>query len=265
MIHPILNIAIHAARQASRVLLRYIDQLDRLKVSEKTPNDFVTQVDQEAEAIIIEHIRKAYPNHAILAEESGSHKNDRAEYTWIIDPLDGTNNYIHGFSHFAISIAVMKKDQVELGVIYDPIRQEEFSATRGQGAYVNNHRMRVSKVTELKEALIGTGFPFRDKEKAASYFKTFRSVFTDCLDIRRTGSAALDLAYVAAGRLDGFWESDLKSWDIAAGALMIQEAGGKITDFTGGDQYFKTGNTLAGNFKIHELLLQKMACDTGCH
>lgn len=255
MMHPMLNIAIQAARQASKIILRFVDQLDKVTVAQKSLNDFVTQVDKLSEEIIITEIQKAYPKHSILAEESGE-TNSSSEFTWIIDPLDGTRNFMHGVPHFAISIAIMKKNQVEMGMIYDPIRQELFTATRGQGAYLNSRRIRVSETTKMATALIGTGFPFRDKNNndLRMYVEKFEKVLLVCGDMRRAGAASLDLAYVAAGRLDGYWESDLKIWDVAAGCLMIKEAGGSVTDFQGGDQYLQ-GNIVSGNPKIHKELL----------
>ena len=258
MISPLLNIAIQAARRSSRIILRYVDQLDKIERSEKNQNDFVTQVDKLSEEMIIEEIQKAYPTHTIIAEESGKHQKNNDDYCWIIDPLDGTRNFMHGFPQFAISIAIAKKNTIEFGVIYDPIRQELFTATRGQGAYLNNRRMRVSQTKNLAQALIGTGFPFHDKQQVKNYLSTFETIFTSCGDIRRTGSAALDLAYVAAGRLDGFWESDLEIWDIAAGSLMIQEAGGLITDFQGGKKYLDSGCVIAANTKVHPELMQNI-------
>ena len=255
MMHPMLNIAIQAARQASRVIVRFMDQMDRVDITQKSTNDFVTEVDKKSEEIIINEIQKNYPNHAILAEESGRSKSTD-EFCWIIDPLDGTRNFMHGFPHFAISIAVMKKNQLEIGLVYDPITQELFTATRGQGAYLNSRRMRVSGVKKMEMALIGTGFPFKNKDDTKNYLNTFEKVFLNCGDIRRTGSAALDLAYIAAGRLDGFWEAGLQTWDIAAGALMIKEAGGSVTDFAGGETYLEHGNIVAGNTKVHKELLQ---------
>lgn len=258
MMHPMLNIAIQAARQASRTILRFFDQPDKIEISQKDKNDFVTQVDKLSEEIIIAEIQKAYPHHAILSEEIGVLKKGGRisdEYCWIIDPLDGTRNFIHGYPHFAISIAVTKKNVLELGMIYDPIRQELFTATRGKGAYLNSRRMRISDTKKLESALIGTGFPFCDKSNTKKYLSDFENIFMQCGDIRRAGSAALDLAYVAAGRLDGFWESNLKIWDIAAGALMIKEAGGTITDFAETEQYLQSGQVAAGNLKIQKELL----------
>lgn len=253
MLHPMLNIAIQAARSASRVILRYVDQLDKVAVTEKSQNDFVTQIDTLSEEIIITEIQKAYPHHAILAEESGHDKKNH-DYCWIIDPLDGTRNFMHGYPQFAISIALSKKNVIELGLIYDPIRQELFTATRGQGAYLNSRRMRISSIHKIEKALIGTGFPFRNKDNIKPYLKSFENVLTHCGDIRRAGSAALDLAYVACGRLDGFWEANLQIWDIAAGSLMIKEAGGFVSDFQGQENYLESGNILAGNVKIYKEL-----------
>lgn len=254
MLHPFLTIATQAARAAAKVILRHLDQLDKVTVSEKSARDIVTEVDKLSEAIIIETIQKNYPQHGIVAEEGGEHLGE-SEYVWVVDPLDGTRNFAHGFPQFSISIAVLKNHQPEVGLIYDPIRQELFSATKGQGAYVNNRRMRVSNTQKLEQALIGTGFPFRNPDETEHYFTVLKNVFSQCSDIRRAGSAALDLAYVAAGRLDGFWEIGLKLWDIAAGALMIKEAGGIVTDLKGGDSYPSTGNILAGNMKMHKALL----------
>jgi myo-inositol-1(or 4)-monophosphatase len=225
MIHPLLNIGIQAARQASKVLLRYIDRLDTLVVTAKAKSDWVTEVDKQSEQEIIEVIRRAYPDHAILGEESGYSAGN--EFTWVIDPLDGTTNYIHGFPHFSISIAVKQRDQLEAGVVYDPLRNELFTAARGQGSFLNDRRMRVSKVPKLENALIGTGFAVREVQSFPFFINIFSHIFPKSAGIRRAGSAALDLAYVAAGRLDGYWESPLKEWDMAAGVLLVQEAGGR--------------------------------------
>lgn len=260
MMHPMLNIALQASRQASRVILRFLDQMDKIEISEKSINDFVTQVDKQSEEIIITHIKKSYPDHSILAEESGYIKGRNEEICWVIDPLDGTRNFMHGFPQFAISIAVTKNNVTELGLIYDPVRQELFTATRGQGAYANSRRIRVSQAKRLAASLIGTGFPYQNKENAEQYFKSLENVFMQCGDIRRAGSAALDLAYVAAGRLDGFWQSSgLALWDYAAGVLMIKESGGTVTDFLGTEGYIESGKIVAGNPRIHKELLQLFA------
>jgi myo-inositol-1(or 4)-monophosphatase len=254
-IDPMVNIAINAARTAGSIIIRFLDRLDSIRISEKQPNDYVTEVDQQAEREIINIIRKAHPNHAILGEESGASKGQ--EYTWIIDPLDGTRNFIHGFPQFAVSIGIQRKNKIEHGVIYDPIRQELFTATRGKGARLNDRRIRVSKRSQLEDCLLGTGFPFRHSEELLKdYISTLTSLIPICGDVRRAGAAALDLAYVASGRLDGFWEFKLKPWDIAAGSLLIKEAGGLICDIDGGENYLSTGNLVAGTPKILKLLLK---------
>jgi myo-inositol-1(or 4)-monophosphatase len=252
--HPLLNIAIQAARQASKTVLRFMDRLDSIEINRKARNDFVTEVDRRSEQEIIHVIRKAYPDHAILGEESGHSEGN--EFCWVIDPLDGTTNYIHGFPHFCISIAVKNQDQLEAGVVYDPVRNELFAAARGKGATVNDRRMRVSSVKKLEEALIGTGFPQREIEHSQEFLKIFQLVFPQCAGVRRAGAAALDLAYVAAGRLDGFWESHLKEWDMAAGVLIIQEAGGIVSDFEAGKNHLAQGDLIAGNSKTHKALLE---------
>lgn len=251
----LLNIAISAARAAGKIIMYGADKLDRIQITEKHHNDFVTEIDHQAEEEIIRAIRKAYPHHGIIGEESGETKGD--DYTWIIDPLDGTRNFIHGFPHFAVSIGIQYKNRLEHGVIYDPVRQELFCATRGKGARLNERRIRVSSHTTLQECLLGTGFPYRHTEASIyAYIQSFQELMPLCGDIRRGGAAALDLAYVAAGRLDGFWELALKPWDIAAGALLIKEAGGMVAAVDGSDAYFKTGNVVAANPKIIKLLLK---------
>lgn len=246
--HPMLNIAIRAARAAGDLIVRYVERLDTLSVTSKSRNDFVSEVDQQAEDVIIRTLRKAYPHHAILAEESGAHSGD--DYQWVIDPLDGTTNFLHGFPQFAVSIALLHKGRLEQGVVYDPMRQELFTATRGAGAMLNNRRLRVSNRPGLGGALLGTGFPYNDHEHLDTYLAMLKDLIVETAGVRRPGSAALDLAYVAAGRLDGFWEMGLKPWDIAAGALLIQEAGGIVGDFSGGPSFMKNGNIVAGNAKV---------------
>lgn len=256
--HPILNIAVRAARRAGNIIIRSVDQLDRLTVTEKSSNDFVSDVDRQAEQAIIEVIQESYPGHDILAEETGetAGKNGSSEFQWIIDPLDGTTNFLHGFPQFAVSIAVKNKGRLEHGVVYDPSRQEIFTASRGAGAQLNDRRLRVSNRKGLEGALLGTGFPFKQQEHLDAYMATFKALFPMTAGIRRPGSAALDLAYVAAGRLDGFWEIGLNPWDMAAGALLIQEAGGLVSDFSGGDDYLQTGNVVAGNPRVFKAILQ---------
>lgn len=256
MVHPMLNIAIQAARAASKIIIRFVDQLDKLTITEKTDNDFVTQADQQAEAAIIDIIKKNYPHHEILAEESGLFADTQSEYRWIIDPLDGTKNFIHGFPHFAISIAFMRNEVIECALIYDPIRQDLFTATRGQGSYLNSRRIRVSQIKKIENALIGAGFPFHDKILSKQYLPSFENIAMKASGVRRAGAATLDLAYVASGKLDGFWEASLKPWDIAAGALLIIEAGGTITDFQGKNAYLTNGDVVASNMKIQKELLE---------
>ena len=254
---PLLSIAINAARHAGKIMLRYVDRVDSIRVDQKSPHDFVTEIDRSCEQTIIQIIQKKYPDHRIVAEESGlTEKSNKAEVTWIIDPLDGTTNYIHGFPQFAVSIAVRYNDQLQQGVIYDPLRDELFSAGRGQGAKLNDRRIRVSNRTHLSEALLGTGFSCRASEnQLQTYFTTIQAFASKVVGLRRAGSAALDLAYIASGRLDGFWEMGLKIWDMAAGALLIKEAGGIISDNNGDEDYLKTGNIVAGNPKIFKAVL----------
>lgn len=254
MHHPMLNIGIRAAHAAGDLIVRYIDRIEGLDVNSKGRNDFVSEVDKQAEAIIIDHIRKAYPNHGILAEESGKHGDDT--YQWVIDPLDGTTNFLHGFPQFAVSIALKHKGVLDQAVIYDPLRQELFTASKGAGAHLNNRRIRVSKQTELEGALLGTGFPYGNMDKLEHYLDCFRKLCPETAGIRRAGAASLDLAYVACGRLDGFWEFGLKEWDIAAGALLIQEAGGRVCDINKSEKFLTSGNLVAGNLKIVDEILE---------
>jgi myo-inositol-1(or 4)-monophosphatase len=253
--HPTLNIAVRAARSAGKILLRYFDRVDEIKVQTKSRNDFVTEVDRGAEAAIIQELRARFPNHAILAEESGSTRGN-SEFEWVIDPLDGTTNYLHGFPQFAVSIALRQRGQLECAVVYDPLREEMFTAARGQGAHLNDRRLRVANRATLDGALIGTGFPFRDQRHIDHYVGMFKAMTQATAGLRRPGSASLDLAYVAAGRTDGFFEIGLSPWDLAGGALLIQEAGGTVTDLAGGTRFFDTGNLVAGNFRIHHAMLE---------
>jgi myo-inositol-1(or 4)-monophosphatase len=254
-----LNIAVRAARQAGNVIARSFPHVDSLSVDTKSRNDFVSDVDRLAEQEIINTIRKAYPDHAILAEESGHSDNgSSSDYEWIIDPLDGTTNFLHGFPQFAVSIALRYRGRLDQAVVYDPISQDLYTASRGGGAQLNGRRIRVTSRKTLEGALLGTGFPFKRQELLEPFLETFKAMFGDTAGIRRPGSAALDLAYVAAGRLDGFWEFSLKPWDMAAGALLIQEAGGKVGDFAGGDDYLESGNIIAGNLKIFDAMLKRI-------
>ena len=253
--YPMLNIAIQAARNAARIIVRFVDRLDTISINEKNRNNFITQVDKLSEEEIIYTIHKAYPNHTILSEEMKIQKYDD-DYIWIIDPLDGTTNFIHGFPQFAISIALKYRETLEIGLIYDPLRQELFTTSRGNGAQINNRKIRVSSSKQLIYALIGTGFPFKEKGLLPTYIETFKAVFLQSSGVRRAGSTALDLAYVAAGRLDGFWEMSLQPWNMAAGILLITEAGGLVSDFKGGKDYMENGNIVTGNPRIHKLLLE---------
>jgi myo-inositol-1(or 4)-monophosphatase len=259
-LHPMLNIAIKAARTAGALINRASMDLDLIKVNTKSPNDFVTEVDQAAERVIIETILAAYPGHGILAEESGREHGARdSEFVWIIDPLDGTTNFIHGFPVYAVSIALAVKGQVQQAVVYDPSRNDLFYASRGRGAFLNDKRLRVSKRNRMTEALIGTGFPFRKGDNFKRYMQMFEAVMQNCAGLRRPGAAALDLCYVAAGYYDGFFETGLNPWDIAAGSLMITEAGGLIGNFTGEADFLFQREVVAGNPKIYGQLVQTLS------
>ncbi|MFV1996910.1 MAG: inositol monophosphatase family protein [Acidiferrobacterales bacterium] len=247
--HPMLNTAIKAARRAGNIILRYSDQLDRLTIESKGYNDFVSEVDRSAEFEIIDIIRKAYPGHAILAEESGEQSGD--DYQWVIDPLDGTTNFLHGYPQYAVSIALLDKGKLAQAVIFDPLRDELFIASRGAGAQLNDRRIRVSPVNKMENALLGTGFPFKEFDYLDTWINCFRDLLPMSSGVRRAGSAALDLAHVASGRLDGFWEIGLNRWDIAAGCLLIEEAGGLVSDFDNGQNFLESGNIIAGNSKLH--------------
>ncbi len=252
--HPMLNIAVRAARKAGDIIARFSIKVDTLNISSKGENDFVSEVDHLAEEAIIQTIQKAYPDHSFLAEESGATAGN--EYEWIIDPLDGTTNFLHNFPQYAVSIAMRHKGRLEIAVVYDPIKQEMFTAARGSGAHLNGKRIRVTKRANLKGALLGTGIPFRNMAILENYLHMLRALIPGSAGVRRAGSAALDLAYVAAGRLDGFWEYELNPWDIAAGILLIEEAGGLVSDFKGGFDYFQSGNVVAGNPKILKAIIQ---------
>ncbi|MDH3326401.1 MAG: inositol-1-monophosphatase [Gammaproteobacteria bacterium] len=254
--HPMVNIAIRAARSAGNVIKRSSDRIDTLNITEKSKNDFVSEVDQQAEREIIRTISKAYPDHSILAEESGAHQGN--DYQWVIDPLDGTTNFLRGFPQYSVSIAMKYRGKLEHAVVYDPMREEIFSATRGQGAQLNDRRIRVSSRKDLDGALLGTGIPFRDDQDLDSYLPTLKVLIQGTAGVRRAGSAALDLAYVAAGRLDGFWEYGLREWDMAAGCLLIQEAGGILSDTDGSSNYLSSGNVVTGNDKIHQEMLTRI-------
>lgn len=258
--HPFLNIAIRAAREAGDLIRKASERLDSIEVESKSRNDFVTEVDRASERIIVDIIKKAYPTHAILTEETGfiASSAEKAEFTWVIDPLDGTTNFIHGIPHYAVSIAVKQGNQIQHGVIYDPIKEDEFTASRGGGAQLNNKRIRVSGRKSLEGALLGTGLPFREDQMTLleGYMKSLSYFMQNTAGIRRAGSAALDLAYVASGRLDGFWEYGLQEWDLAAGILMVQEAGGLVSDPQGGSNHLNSGNVVCAPPKVFKSLLQ---------
>ena len=259
-LHPMLNIAIKAARSAGAIINRASLDLDLLKINTKGPNDFVSEVDQAAEQAIIETVLGAYPGHGILAEESGrTHGARDSDYVWIIDPLDGTTNFLHGFPVYAVSIALAFRGQVQQAVVYDPTRNDMFYASKGRGAFLNDKRLRASKRTRLADALIGTGFPFRKGDNFRRYVQMFEEVMQHCAGLRRPGAAALDLCYVAAGYYDGFFETGLNPWDIAAGSLIITEAGGLIGNFTGEADYLYQREVVAGNPKVYAQLVQILA------
>jgi myo-inositol-1(or 4)-monophosphatase len=254
--HPALNIAVKAARRAGQIISRASRDVSLLKVTAKRQSDFVTEVDKAAEAAIIEVLREAYPNHAILAEESGATGGSQAEYQWIIDPLDGTTNFIHGFPQYAVSIALAHNGNVVQAVVFDPERNELFTASKGRGAFLNERRIRVTNCLKLEDSLIGTGFPYRSFDHVDTYLSIFKELAEKTSGMRRPGAAALDLAWVACGRLDGFWEFGLSPWDMAAGTLLISEAGGLVSDLAGESKYLETGNLVAGTPKVFSPLLQ---------
>ena len=256
-LHPMLNVAIRAARAAGAIINRAALDVEAVRISQKQVNDFVTEVDHASEDAIIDTLLTAYPNHGIHAEESGRTRgNPRSDHVWIIDPLDGTTNFIHGFPVYCVSIALTVKGRVEQAVIYDPTRNDLFTATRGRGAYLNDRRIRVSKRTRLQESLVSTGFPYRKGDDFAGYLKMMSDVMQLTAGLRRPGAAALDLAYVAAGFTDGFFETGLKPWDVAAGSLLVTEAGGLIGNFTGDTGDLDQGECLAGNPRVYAQLVQ---------
>ena len=255
-LHPMINVAIKAARAAGNIINRAALDVESVRVSQKQVNDFVTEVDQASEAAIIETLLTAYPGHGILAEESGQeHGAKDSEFVWIIDPLDGTTNFIHGLPVYCVSIALAVKGKVEQAVIYDPTRNDLFTATKGRGAYMNDRRLRVSKRIRLQDCLISTGFPFRPGDNFQNYLKMMGDVMQRTAGMRRPGAAALDLAYVAAGFTDGFFETGLQPWDVAAGSLLVTEAGGLVGNFTGEADFLEQKECLAGNPKIYGQLV----------
>ena len=254
--NPTTTIAIRAARKAGSLVMRYYHRIDTLHIRQKTVYDYVSEVDHLAEQSIINTLRQAYPSHAILAEESGSQGQD--SYEWIIDPLDGTNNYLHGLPHFAISIALRHQGKLQLGVIYDPLHNDLFVSNRGSGALLNDRRLRMTHTQRLAGALIGSAIGRRSAE-ANNLEQTLQTgLMNQGVSLRRSGSSVLDLAYVAAGYLDGTWQQGLQTWDMAAGILMVQEAGGMVTDFSGRGRALETGNVVAGNRLIHMAILKHL-------
>lgn len=272
---PMLNTAIKAAHAAGDIIARSADRIDQLQIENKDRNDFVTEIDRSAEETIIGILRKAYPDHSFLGEESGEHKPNAealekvrklnpgvepTNYEWIIDPLDGTTNFLHGIPHFAVSIALKKDGKLDQAVIYDPMKDDMFHATRGGGAFLNNRRIRVSKRLSIENAVLATGIPFgsNQEEMMDTYLKTLKVLSLGAAGVRRFGAASLDLAYVAAGRYDGYWEFGLKEWDIAAGVLLVQEAGGLVGDLKGGSSHMQSGDVVASNPKVFKNMLKRL-------
>ncbi|QLK88336.1 inositol-1-monophosphatase [Arsenophonus endosymbiont of Aphis craccivora] len=256
--HPMLTIAIRAARQAGNFIAKSYEKPDYIEIMAKGQNDFVTNIDKKAEQIIIEVIQKSYPTHTIITEESGQILGEKNDIQWVIDPLDGTTNFTKRLPHFAVSIAVRINGRTEIAAIYNPMLNELFTAVRGQGAQLNGYRLRLKNNNELEGAIIATGFPFKAKQHSAAYINIVATLFKKCADFRRIGSAALDLAYVAADRVDGFFEIGLKPWDFMAGELLVREAGGIVTDFVGGHNYLTSGNLLAGSPRIVKKMVLEM-------
>ena len=262
---PTASMALRAARKAGDLIVRASDDMDRVGYQAKAAADFVTEVDIAAEQEILYQLGKAYPEHRFLCEESGVSGNEGADYTWVIDPLDGTSNFLRGIPHYAISIACLHRGKIEHAVVYDPVRREEFIASRGRGAQLNGHRIRVGSRHELTDSLIGTGVPFLGHcdEHLDWYTQALAAITSRSMGVRRAGAASLDLAYVAAGRLDGFWEMGLNQWDIAAGALLVREAGGLITDLSGGEGWYDSGNIVCANSKLMRQILPVVKWSAG--
>ncbi len=255
---PMLTIALRAARKAGELIERAIEHVDIIAIEQKGRNDFVSEIDRKAEQEVIYHLKKAYPDHCFIGEESGTTGNTESEYQWIIDPLDGTTNFLHSIPHFSVSIACVYRGQLTHAVVLDPIKREEFTASRGKGAMLNGRRIRISQRRSLDGALIGTGIPFNGfaLEHIDAFLSCLKEIASQTAGVRRAGSAALDLAYVAAGRFDGFWEMNLKEWDMAAGILLVKEAGGMVCDFKGGNDYMDSGNIVCAAPKLFKPLLQ---------
>ena len=252
--HPVLNVAIEAAHAAGNVMRRQMQHVDAIPFERKARHDYVSEVDKACEAEIVREIRRYYPDHAFLCEEGGA--SGEAETVWVIDPLDGTSNYLHGIPHFAVSIAQQVNGRTEHAVVYDPMRDELFTASRGKGAFLNQKRIRASARKTLESAVVATAFPFRERRKLQAYARVFQAVFGQVEDFRRAGTASLDLAWVAAGRLDAYFEVGIKPWDVAAGALLVREAGGVVLDFAGNDAVEHAGTILAAPYKLMTPLRQ---------
>lgn len=255
--HPMLRKAIEASRLAGESIRHYANQVGKLDVENKAHNDFVSKVDREAEMQIVRLLQRAYPDHAFCGEESG-HIAGESEYEWIIDPLDGTTNFLYGLPHYSVSIALKQKGRLMVGVVYDPLRDETFAAARGDGATLNGRRIRVSERPSLQNALLATGIPFRADQNVDLYMQSLKALIPETAGVRRMGSAALDLAYVASGRFDGFWELGLKEWDMAAGILLVQEAGGLTSDWRGNNTHTQTGDIVAGNPKVFKEMIKRL-------
>ena len=256
--NPMLNIAIRAARKAGNVIAKSYERRDDIEITSKNVNDYVTNVDKAAEAAIIEIIRKSYPELTIITEETGVLEGKEQDIQWVIDPLDGTTNFINGFPHFSVSIAIRVKGRTEVGVVYDPIKNELFTAVRGEGAKLNEIRLRVDSKRELQGSVLATGFPFKKPNLMSTQFAIMNALIEDCSDFRRTGSAALDLSYVAAGRVDGYFEMGLKPWDCAAGDLIAREAGALVCDFNASHHYLKEGHMVAGAPRVVKSILNSI-------
>ena len=255
--HPVLNVAVEAAHAAANIMRRQMQHVDAVPFERKARHDYVTEVDKACEAEIVREIKRFYPDHAFLAEEGGA--SGDSESVWVIDPLDGTSNYMHGIPHFAVSIAQQVNGRTEHAVVYDPMRDEIFTASRGSGAFLNQKRLRVSNRSSLENAIVATAFPFRQRDKMQAYARLFQAVFSKVEDFRRAGTASLDLAWVAAGRLDGYFEIGLNAWDVAAGTLIVREAGGVVLDFAGNDQVEEAGSIVAAPYKLMTPLQQLIA------
>ncbi len=260
LMNPMLNMAIKAAHEAGDIIARSADRIDQLQIENKDKNDFVTEIDRAAEDTIIGILKKAYPDHSFIGEESGKTAGTSSQYEWIIDPLDGTTNFLYGIPHYAVSIALKKNGKLDQGVVYDPMRDDLFHASRGGGAFLNNRRIRVSKRLSLENALLATGIPYRpdQSEIIDSYQQTMKALMLNTAGVRRAGSASLDLAYVAAGRYDGFWEFGLHEWDIAAGVLLVQEAGGLVGDMQGAGNHMKSGDIVAAGPKVFKDMIKRL-------